>query len=340
MATPTTCGIGACASTGQMVCQSGAIVNTCVAGTPASSDTTCNGIDDNCNGQVDDGYVATPTSCGVGACASSGQMACQNGTIVNTCVPGTPAPSDTTCNGIDDNCNGQVDEGCTDLSLSITDSPDPVKTGSALTYTVTVTNIGPSSGTGVVATNTLPNGVTGNGMPSQGSCTGSGTITCALGNLNNGQNAVITINATPSAEAIFDPTTNTTLSVNVSAAATVSGNQTDPVPANNSATVSTTVQLACLGKAVTKRGTSGNDGTSKSPFAGGSGVDVIHTLSGADWIDGKAGNDTICGGAGNDNILGNNGNDALSGSSGTDVCNGGSGTDTTDGTCETVSNVP
>jgi protein involved in ribonucleotide reduction len=111
VATTTTCGVGACSATGQLTCQNGTVVNTCTPGTPAASDNTCNGIDNNCNGQIDEGYVATTTTCGVGACSATGQLTCQNGTVVNTCTPGTPAASDNTCNGIDNNCNGQIDEG-------------------------------------------------------------------------------------------------------------------------------------------------------------------------------------------------------------------------------------
>ena len=107
----TTCGVGACSAAGQLTCQSGKAVNTCSPGTPAANDNTCNGIDDNCNGQVDEGYVAAATTCGVGACSAAGQLTCQSGKAVNTCSPGTPAANDNTCNGIDDNCNGQVDEG-------------------------------------------------------------------------------------------------------------------------------------------------------------------------------------------------------------------------------------
>ena len=47
-----------------------------------------------------------------------------------------------------------------DLSIAKVDSPDPVVQGSSLTYTVTVTNNGPSNATGVVMTDTLPAGVT------------------------------------------------------------------------------------------------------------------------------------------------------------------------------------
>jgi hypothetical protein len=108
--TSTTCGVGACASTGQLICVNGAIQDTCTPGTPAANDANCNGIDDNCNGNVDEDYVSLTTTCGVGACHATGATSCVNGAVVNSCTPGTPASNDATCNGIDDNCNGQVDE--------------------------------------------------------------------------------------------------------------------------------------------------------------------------------------------------------------------------------------
>jgi hypothetical protein len=87
--------------------------------TPTSTtDTTCDGIDDNCNGTKDEGYVAVVTNCGVGACLSVGATSCVNGVVLNSCVPGTPAAGDATCNGIDDNCNGTKDEGYVSTSTS------------------------------------------------------------------------------------------------------------------------------------------------------------------------------------------------------------------------------
>ena len=51
---PTTCGVGGCFSTGSSTCVGGAMVDSCVAGTP-SSEVCGDGIDNNCNGQIDEG---------------------------------------------------------------------------------------------------------------------------------------------------------------------------------------------------------------------------------------------------------------------------------------------
>jgi streptogramin lyase len=109
--TPTTCGIGACALTGQLTCINGSIQDTCKPGNPAANDVICNEIDEDCDGNIDEDYVATPNSCGLGACASIGQLICSNGTVVNTCTPGSPRTE--VCDGVDNNCNGVADEDLT-----------------------------------------------------------------------------------------------------------------------------------------------------------------------------------------------------------------------------------
>ena len=43
-----------------------------------------------------------------------------------------------------------------DLTVSKVDSPDPVVVGKRLTYTITVTNLGPDTATGVALTDDLP----------------------------------------------------------------------------------------------------------------------------------------------------------------------------------------
>ena len=79
----------------------------CWARTPAPED--CNGIDDDCNGSVDDGLSATcQVSNGWGTC--NGTRTCNAG-VWGACNAQTPLPE--TCDNTDQNCNGQVDENLT-----------------------------------------------------------------------------------------------------------------------------------------------------------------------------------------------------------------------------------
>jgi uncharacterized repeat protein (TIGR01451 family) len=120
-----------------------------------------------------------------------------------------------------------------DLAIMQTDSPDPVKPNKPLTYTISVTNNGPSDATGVTLTDTLSAQVTFvSATSSQGSCNESGGIvTCELGSVANGTTATVTIIVKPKGG-------KTKMITNV---ATVTGNESDANGINNTATETTKV---------------------------------------------------------------------------------------------------
>jgi uncharacterized repeat protein (TIGR01451 family) len=83
-----------------------------------------------------------------------------------------------------------------DVSLTKTASATDVVTGDTVTYTLTVSNAGPDTATGVEVTDQLPAGVTySTHNASQGTFT-SGTGIWAVGDLANGANATLTIDVT------------------------------------------------------------------------------------------------------------------------------------------------
>ncbi|MCC6875034.1 MAG: hypothetical protein IT378_12070 [Sandaracinaceae bacterium] len=66
---------------------------------------TCNAIDDDCDGEVDEGVTrACPAACGTGT------ETCEMG-VFGACV--APPPSEETCNNLDDDCDDFIDEDLT-----------------------------------------------------------------------------------------------------------------------------------------------------------------------------------------------------------------------------------
>jgi uncharacterized repeat protein (TIGR01451 family) len=118
-------------------------------------------------------------------------------------------------------------QDATDLSITKNASVSSANVGETFTYTLDVTNNGPSDASGVTITDTLPPEVTFDSSPD---CSASGsTVTCNIGALANGAtgSATVTVTAANAGTAVNN--------------ATVAGGQADPTGGNNSASATVTI---------------------------------------------------------------------------------------------------
>jgi hypothetical protein len=104
-------GVGQCAHVGTMQCTL-AGASACNAVPSAPSAETCDGLDNDCDGVVDNGNPGSGVACSTqlsGICGP-GSTSCVAGAV--SCIPGVqPGTVAETCNGLDDNCDGVVDNG-------------------------------------------------------------------------------------------------------------------------------------------------------------------------------------------------------------------------------------
>jgi uncharacterized repeat protein (TIGR01451 family) len=155
------------------------------------------------------------------------------GTIISTATVSSDQPDFNPANN-SATVTSVVTPATADLNVAIAAVPNPVLIGGTLTYTVSVTNNGPSSASSVSVTNVLPisaqiqsTAVSGGTVSTVGN-----VILWSVSRLDMGASATATITVTPTAEGI------------ITAIATVGATEFDPIPANNTARVSITVGAA------------------------------------------------------------------------------------------------
>ncbi|MCC6522933.1 MAG: hypothetical protein IT373_09750, partial [Polyangiaceae bacterium] len=121
---PLLVGVGVCAE-GVQTCDVHGVFGTTCEGEVLPGEELCDGDDNDCDHGIDEDLGTV--SCGLGICQVTVE-ACANGQPV-PCVPGTPNPLGETCDGTDDNCNGQTDEQCS----CVNGTTQPCYTGSPAT---------------------------------------------------------------------------------------------------------------------------------------------------------------------------------------------------------------
>lgn len=120
-----------------------------------------------------------------------------------------------------------------DLTLGQSAGSTALTVGSVTTYTLTVTNAGPSTATGVGLTVVVPAPLSAvTAVTSQGVCRGTGTITCSLGAFPLSASATVTLTLRPTAPGVGTIT------------AVVGADQPDRIAANNTVSQTFTVSAA------------------------------------------------------------------------------------------------
>ncbi len=149
----------------------------------------------------------------------------QNSALVNTAT----VDSEVNDPDLDDNTTTEATEviAMVDLRIEIAGQPNPVVAGETLSYTLQVTNEGPSLASDVVVTTTLPSDVQlSHSQTSQGAgCSGDSLVICQLGPIVPLSDAYV----------ILSTTVYTEHDGLIETSTIVSSGQTDLVPANNNA---------------------------------------------------------------------------------------------------------
>ena len=155
-------------------------------------------------------------------------------------------------------------EARSDLAIIKMADPEPVIAGETLTYTLTVSNLGPSPSTGAVVSDPLPAGVVF--LSSVDGCTETaGTVSCAITALASGSSQSTSFVVT------VDPGQATTLTNT----ATVLGSEPDPALGNNT---SPAVETTVISPSDVS-GTLGVLGATESPMAFQPGDTVIYVAT-------------------------------------------------------------
>jgi hypothetical protein len=114
---PVTCGLGVCEHTIES-CVDGVIIE--CDPMEGTGEETCDGMDNNCNGETDE--ELGQTTCGLGACENTTDN-CIDGAVVE-CEALSENEVEEVCDGLDNDCDGDVDEESSDCTTYFLDGDE------------------------------------------------------------------------------------------------------------------------------------------------------------------------------------------------------------------------
>jgi uncharacterized repeat protein (TIGR01451 family) len=182
-------------------------------------------------------------SCGVGRLASGASATAQIVYGLGGLAAGSQVTAAATVRSSTPDPNGgnnavaqtfTVGAATADVSIRKSASPNPVAVGGTVTFSMVVTNSGPSDARGLVVTDPLPAGLRLAGAQAPGSCAPLGrTVICNVGSLGAGASATVAISAVVLSGALPGPLVNSV---------TVQSETADRNPGNNSASISVRIR--------------------------------------------------------------------------------------------------
>jgi hypothetical protein len=107
---PCTAGVGECEASGVYVCTGDQLGTECGATPGDPSPELCDGLDNDCDGTPDDGNPegGSPCSTGLPGICADGSEVCQSSNL--ECLPDDGPITEICGNGLDDDCDGEVDD--------------------------------------------------------------------------------------------------------------------------------------------------------------------------------------------------------------------------------------